>query len=261
MILRRLLPCLASLALLAQGAEKVDPTTGKKAGPPRVRGPLELKLGPAQTLSLEGEKVQAPPTRFQAALGAWRVVEDGGRKVLLVDGRAWKQKQPTGDLASKARSLYGGKQEAFIEGVQAFAYYPYALAQGLPEFREGELSVKFKVLGGELDQCAGLVFNVKPNGDYLALRFNGREDNLVLWTMYEGKRTFVTRAPDELSLAPNAWHELKLRVKGNRLEGWVDGQRLLDYPMPFTVNGKVGVWSKTDSLVVFDAFTLRPVQE
>jgi len=47
------------------------------------------------------------------------------------------------------------------------------------------------------DQCAGILFNLKPNGDYLTVRFNGKEDNLVvLWTFSKGKRSFVKRGSE-----------------------------------------------------------------
>lgn len=265
-MIRALAACLLAASLLpqalpAQSGEKVDPATGKKAGPPRVRGPLQLKLGPALAVDLSGEKADAAPKAFTPALGAWRIVAHEGRNALMADGRPWKQAQGTGSLASTARSVPGAKQEAFIESVKAFAYYPYALAAGLPDFREGELSVRFKVLAGDLDQCAGIVFNIKPSGDYLALRFNGKEDNLVLWTFFEGKRSFVVRAPEDVALPLNTWHTLKVVVKGNRLEGWIDDRRLLDYALPYTVNGKVGVWTKTDSVALFEDFTMRPAVE
>ena len=51
----------------------------------------------------------------------------------------------------------------------------------------------FKLVDGKLDSCAGILFNLKPNGDYLTVRFNGKEDNVVLWTFNKGKRSFVKK--------------------------------------------------------------------
>ena len=45
-------------------------------------------------------------------------------------------------------------------------------------------------------------------------------------------------------------------VQGTRLEGYLNGKRLLDYVLPEAVTGKVGVWSKTDSVSLFDDFTV-----
>ena len=52
---------------------------------------------------------------------------------------------------------------------------------------------------GQLDQCAGILFNLKDNGDYLTVRFNGMEDNVVLWTFNQGVRKFVKRGAGECS--------------------------------------------------------------
>lgn len=49
------------------------------------------------------------------------------------------------------------------------------------DFREGTITVRFKGVAGRIDQAAGILFDVKPNGDYLTLRANCLEDNLVLF--------------------------------------------------------------------------------
>jgi hypothetical protein len=45
-------------------------------------------------------------------------------------------------------------------------------------------------------------------------------------------------------------------VNGTKLEGYLNDRKLLDYTLPEAVSGKVGVWSKTDSISYFDAFTV-----
>jgi hypothetical protein len=250
---------LPSLLLLQAPPEPVDPTTGKKAGP-RARGPLELDLGPATAIDVSKETPGQEPRAFLPIVGDWSVVEDGGQRVVRVDGRKWKRGQPSNGLVEKARTLYGKDEQRFLDNVKAFAYFPYALAQGVEDFHEGELRVRFQVGGGDLDQCAGLVFNVKPNGDYLAWRFNGKEDNAVLWTFFEGQRHFVARGTTDKAIPLGEWHELLVKVKGNRLEGWLDDTLQLQYSLPFTISGKVGLWSKTDSVASFDAFTVRPLK-
>jgi len=178
--------------------------------------------------------------------------------VLFIDGRVWKRGQPAGGLADKARELYGARNEEFIESIKAFAYYPIAVYKGLDNFQNGEISVRFQMVGGTLDRCAGILFNVKPNGDYLAVRFNGKEDNLVLWTFNKGVRKFVKRGTEEWPLNMRQWYSMKIIVRGTKLEGYLNDRKLLDYTLPEPVSGKVGVWSKTDSVVYFDEFTVSP---
>ncbi|HEX2491546.1 MAG TPA: family 16 glycoside hydrolase, partial [Blastocatellia bacterium] len=145
-----------------------------------------------------------------------------------------------------------------IDNVKAFAYFPYSVAKDIPDFQDGEISVKFKMIEGKLDKCAGILFNLKPNGDYLTVRFNGKEDNLALWTFNKGVRKFVKKGAENMPLELNKWHEIKIAIHGTQLEGWLNGKRLLDYTLAEPVSGKVGLWSKTDSVSYFDEFTVTP---
>lgn len=212
----------------------------------------------AQKVDLAGEKVGAEPTRFLSVVGDWSIATDEGQKVLLVDGREWKKGQPAGGLADKARAIYGARHEEFIDNVKAFAYFPYAVASGVDDFHDGEISMRFKLIGGALDQCAGILFNLKPNGDYLAVRFNGKEDNLVLWTFDKGKRSFVKKGVRDVHVPFKEWHTMKIAVHGTQLEGYLDGEKLLDYTLAAPVSGKVGVWSKTDSIAELADYTVTP---
>src|SRR5438093_465839 len=134
-------------------------------------------------IDLQSERVGHESTKFLAVVGNWLIVEDNsGKKVIAVDGRSWLRGQPSGSLAEKARSIYGARNEEFIDNVKAWAYFPYAVAKDVDDFHDGEIGVWFKIVAGQLDECAGILFNLRPNGDYLTVRFNGMEDNVVLWT-------------------------------------------------------------------------------
>ena len=207
-------------------------------------------------VDLSRESVGRESSRFLAVVGNWSIVDDGGRKVLAVDGRRWLRGQPAGSLAEKARTIYGSRNEEFIDNVKAWAYFPYAVAKDIDDFRDGEISMRFKIVAGQLDECAGILFNLKPNGDYLTVRFNGMEDNVVLWTFNKGVRKFVKRGTENVPLAKNQWHTLQISVHGTNLQASLNGKHLLDYTLSEPVSGKVGVWSKTDSVSYFDEFTV-----
>jgi hypothetical protein len=216
---------------------------------------------PDQTtiVSLAKEVAGREPKTFAPMVGSWVIATDKKDKVLFVDGRVWKRGQPAGGLADKARELYGARNEEFIESIKAFAYYPIAVYKGLDNFENGEISVRFQMLGGALDRCAGILFNVKPNGDYLAVRYNGTEDNVVLWTFNKGVRKFVKRAPDLVPLELGTWHTLKIAIHGTALTSWLDGKPMVEFTLPEPVSGKIGVWSKTDSMIQFNDFTFTPM--
>src|SRR5215210_6742298 len=198
------------------------------------------------------ETVGANPTSVVPVVGVWRIESEAGKKVLAVDGRQWKEGQSSAGIADKARALYGERYAEFLDRVQAYAYYPYAVAKDVPDFRSGEISVRFEGLSGRIDQGAGILFNLKPNGDYLTVRANPLEENLVLWKFEKGKRSSVkwirnTPTPSR------QWHELKLRVAGTKVEGYLDGKLYLEHTLAQPISGRIGLWSKADSRMYFDA--------
>ena len=240
-----------ALIMLALTASAIAQRT-KKNTP--ARQPASIHVDIAK------EKVGRESTKFLGVVGNWAIVDDGGRHVLAVDGRQWLRGQPAGGLAEKARAIYGARNEEFIDNVKAFAYFPYAVARDIDDFHDGDISIRFKLVAGQLDQCAGILFNLKPNGDYLTVRFNGKEDNVVLWTFNKGKRSFVKKGTENVPLAMNQWYTLQISVHGTNLKAALNGKALLDYTLAEPVSGKVGLWSKTDSVSYFDDFTVTPAR-
>ena len=210
-----------------------------------------------QVFDFAGETVGAEPASFAAVVGNWVIADDGGNRVLAVDGRRWQEGRAAAGLADKARALYGERYAEFLDGVQAYAYFPYAVAKGVEDFREGEVSVRFKPLEGRVDQGAGILFNLKPNGDYLTVRANALENNLVLWQVVHGRRSSVKWIRNTPT-ASRQWHELRLVVRGRTVEGHLDGRRWLTHELPAPVSGRVGLWSKADSHVLFDDYRVTP---
>jgi hypothetical protein len=221
-----------------------------------------LRLSAAELkIDLSQERVGQPPTTFQPIVGTWRVVQDGTDKVIMVDGQPWKaaQSNRASLLAERARSFYNASQEDFIDNVKQFAYYPIATLNGVENFSNGAISLRFKTISGDLDRCSGILFNVKPNGDWLSTRYNDTEYNITLWTFHDGIRKMVKRGSgrEPWHLARDQWHDLKMTVAGTDFKTYIDGQLALEYTLPEPVSGKIGLWSKTDSTSYFKDFTVE----
>jgi hypothetical protein len=124
--------------------------------------PLSLNRVSAAEIKvdLSQERVGQPPATFQPIVGTWRVVQDGPEKVIMVDGQPWKaaQSNRTSLLAERARAFYNASQEDFIDNVKQFAYYPIATLNGVDNFSNGLISLKFKTIAGDLDRCSGILF-------------------------------------------------------------------------------------------------------
>ena len=237
-------------------------------------------------VDLRKETAGKPPTTFEPIVGTWLVVQDGADKAVRVDGSPWKASQdnPSRLLVESARRLYGTSNEELMDNAKQFAYYPVAVLKGVGDFTNGTISVKFKTVGGEADRASGILFNVKPNGDWLAVRYNDTENNVALWQFHNGLRRpvrFSDRA-HKFMLDRAAWHELKMTVDGAAFSAWLDGELALEYtlgsapgpgrkgasphPDQFPANnpvlqppvkGRVGLWSKTDSTSEFKDYVVR----
>lgn len=205
--------------------------------------------------NFETETVGAAPKTFVPIVGNWTIGQDGKNRVLVVDGRTWSKGQTASGIADKARSLYGERYAEFLDNVQAFAYYPYALAGGVEDFKSGAITLRFKGIDGRIDQAAGILFNAKSNGDYLAIRANPLENNLVLWKFERGNRVsekWIKNVPTP----SKEWHELKVVISGVKVEGYINGKLYLEHTLPNEVSGKVGIWSKADSVVYYDDYVV-----
>ena len=208
-------------------------------------------------VDFDDETPGKPPRSFVPVVGNWRIDKDDDNTVFVVDGSQWSRGQTAAGIADRARSLYGERYAEFLDNVKAFAYFPYAVASSCDDFQQGEITMRFKTIAGKIDQGAGILFNLKTNGDYLALRANPLENNLVLWKFEKGVRSSVEWVK-ETPTSSREWHELKLVVDGPKVEGYIDGKHLLTHTLKSNVSGRVGIWSKADSVVYFDDYAVRP---
>jgi hypothetical protein len=218
---------------------------------------LPAAAGPTQKFDFTDETVGSEPKSFLGVVGVWRVEAEGGNKVLAVDGRQWKEGQASAGIADKARAIYGERYAEFLDRVQAFAYYPYAVAKDVADFKNGDISVRFEGISGRIDQGAGILFNLQPNGDYLALRANPLENNFVLWKFERGRRSQVKWIRDTPT-PTRQWHDMRVHIAGAKVEGYLNGKLYLKHVLPAPVSGRIGLWSKADSHVYFDDYTVTP---
>jgi hypothetical protein len=214
-------------------------------------------------VDLSKERVGKEPKQFQPIVGTWIVTKDGADTVIMVDGRPWvaRQDNPTKLLLESARKFYGASNEEFMDNVKQFAYYPIAILKGVDNFTNGTISLKFKTISGTNDRCSGILFNVKPNGDWLSIRYNDTENNIAMWTFHDGIRKRVKfGGRNAFMLDKSAWHELKMTVQGTDFKAWIDGTLGLEYTLPEPLSGRIGLWSKTDSTSYFKDYVVSPAK-
>jgi hypothetical protein len=236
--------------------------TKSKSIAPMIAGAIVLAALAAPMLAAEpttidfsNETVGAEPKSLLPVVDFWRIENDSGKKVLAVDGRQWKEGQSSAGIADKARALYGERYAEFLDRVQVYAYFPYVVAPKVENFTDGEITVRFEGLSGRIDQGAGILFNLKPNGDYLTIRANCLENNFVLWKFENGKRSSVKWVRNTPT-ATRQWHDLRVRISGTKVEGYLDGKLYLEHSLAQPVSGRIGLWSKADSHMYFSDYTV-----
>jgi hypothetical protein len=128
--------------------------------------------------------------------------------------------------------------------------FPLAILKDF-EARDVEVKVRFKPVSGKVDQAAGLAVRLRDPDNYYIARANALEDNVRLYKVVDGKRQQFAGVDVEV---PNGrWQELGLRVEGDRLTVSLDGKELFRATdRTFAEAGRVGLWTKADSLTYFD---------
>jgi hypothetical protein len=202
------------------------------------------------------ELLNSKATEFYAFVGKWHIDKDKKNLVYAVDGRKWKQGLLSNGIVGKAKKLYGSRYAEFLDNLQAYKYFPLTIFKPIKSFSNGIISVKFKGISGRIDQGAGIAFNIKQNGDYLVVRANPLENNLVLFKMEHGHRSSVVWIRN-VKTPSKIWHTLKIRINNKKIEAFVNGKLYLTYKNKNSINGKIGLWSKADSYVFFDDFSVN----
>lgn len=133
------------------------------------------------------------------------------------------------------------------------ATYPLALKDDA-NLKDGFVEVKFKPIAGQEDQAGGVVWRAKDADNYYIARANALEGNVRIYHFVNGKRTQFKGA--NLPVAANQWHTLRVNFKGNRFAVLFDGKELFTAEdSTFKEVGKVGLWTKADSVTLFDDFS------
>lgn len=129
----------------------------------------------------------------------------------------------------------------------------------------GTLSVRFKTISGRVDQAAGLVFRYLDENNYYIVRANALERNVVLYKLEKGKRSSLapkgtpagTYGVDQ-EVPGGQWSTLSVRFEGPLFTVSFNGKKIFEVDdRTFTEAGRVGVWTKADSVTLFDDLTLE----
>jgi hypothetical protein len=128
--------------------------------------------------------------------------------------------------------------------------------------KDGFVEAKFKAVAGSEDRAAGIVWRAKDANNYYVVRANALEDNVVLYKTVGGFRRsldIVGRKGGygiDVTVPANQWLVLRVEFRGDRFKVLYNGKQLFEVEdSTFDEAGKIGLWTKADSVTMFDEVT------
>lgn len=187
--------------------------------------------GAARQWNFDSDKPAAIADGFTSEVGEWKVA-----------AQASVPSKPNGfaQLAKSERAIFN-----------------LALATGT-SYQNLGLSVQLLALSGAVDQGGGVVWRAADARNYYIARYNPLEKNFRVYKVVEGQRTQLGTADVP---AHEGWHSLRIVMKGDAIECYLDGKRYLEAKdSTFAGAGRIGLWTKADAQTIFDDFAVKSVQ-
>jgi len=189
----------------------------------------------SQTLTFNGDQLAALPRSFESGLtgegqaGRWEVIKDS-----------------TAD---------GGRALAQLSSDPTDYRFPLAINTST-NAADVEITARFRPVSGKVDEAGGVVVRLSDTNNYYVARANALEDNVRFYRVIAGRRQQIAGA--NIRVTPREWHTLTLRAEGDRFTVSYDGKSLYTTTdKTFPAAGKVGLWTKADSVTHFDRIEIK----
>ena len=187
------------------------------------------------------------PTNFHGTVagegraGDWKILMDAVPPLLA-------------PLTDKAQVVARRAVLAQTSGDATDEHFPLFIYDG-ETFRDFKLTTRFKIVGGEAEQMAGVVFRFLNASNFYVFRASALGRNARFYKMVDGIRS--DPIGPQVDIATNAWHSLTVLGQGNQFTFWLD-DRLVMPPLQDNTfaEGKVGFWTKSDAVSYFSDTTI-----
>lgn len=131
--------------------------------------------------------------------------------------------------------------------------FPWAVRKDV-SIADGHVETRFKAIAGKQDQAGGVVWRWTSGQTYYVARANANENNVSLYYTTLGIRTTIKYV--DAPVPSNVWHTLRAEFTGDRISVFLNGKRHIEAEDGHIKEaGAVGVWTKADSVTVFDDFS------
>ena len=137
--------------------------------------------------------------------------------------------------------------------------FPLAILDKM-SFRDGDVSVRLKLVSGHRVQAGGLIWRYRDCNNYYLARASAFEQNVAVFKVQNGQRIpILPGVKHDLPANGHGWSILKVSIRGNRFQVYADHRRILQgSDNTFAGAGSVGLWTVADSVAYFDDFRVYP---
>jgi hypothetical protein len=146
------------------------------------------------------------------------------------------------------------------------ATYPLLLKDD-SAIKDGFIEIKFKAVAGTEDRAAGVVWRAQDANNYYVARANALEDNVVLYKTVGGVRSHLEIVGRKggygvsAKVPANQWLALRVEFDAGRFKVIYNGQEIFQVEdATFAGAGMVGLWTKADSVTLFDEIIYGPAK-
>jgi hypothetical protein len=238
------LACAALFCVACQRTREPQAAPDSQTAAPRTEPspsqPIATAAPPAgaRTFAFDGDAVDSPPAGFVfGRTGQGRP----GRWVIRADSTAPSAPNVLAQLDTDDTDYR----------------FPVAVtSEAMP--RDVRVSVRCKPVAGKVDRACGIVLRYRDENNYYVTRANALEANIRLYFVRDGQRRQI--ASHNGAVTSDTWHDYRIEARGDHFEVHWDGQRVIDHhDSTFTEGGRVGVWTKADSVTYFDDLRVEPL--
>lgn len=153
----------------------------------------------------------------------------------------------TGNWAIRAEAGTPSSPNALCQ--TGYADYP-ALSLNDKVYTDATVTTRFKPISGNSDRAAGIIFRIKDKDNYYIIRANALEDNVNIYKYVDGRRRVIQEG--SAKVFSGTWQELRVEMMGNRFRGFLNGKQVVEATDDAFKAGKIGLWTKADSITCFD---------
>lgn len=132
--------------------------------------------------------------------------------------------------------------------------YPICIYDGIRTFN-ADVTVSFNIVSGKIAQVAGIALRATDEGNYYLARASAKDNAVTLSRFVGGSGSDLTSA--SVKVPPGTWQTLRFKIDRDRLTVYLNGQQVIDWSdSRHTREGRVGLWTRADSVTMFDDLSI-----